>query len=121
MIVVAVAIAGALGAVARSWVDSVISARNDSTVPIPTLFINTTGSFVLGVITGLALYHGMSADVRTVLGLGFCGGYTTFSTFAYQTVSLAEQRATHGAIANISWSLFAPAIAAAIGLAITAW
>ena len=63
-------------------------------MPAATLAINVSGSFVLGVVTGLALYHGFATTPRVVLGTGFCGGYTTFSTFAYEIVFLAEQRRT---------------------------
>ena len=55
-----------------------------------TSVINVTGSFVLGVLTGLSLYHAFPADAKLVLGTGFCGAYTTFSTFTFETVRLAE-------------------------------
>jgi CrcB protein len=121
VITVLVAIAGAMGAVARFLLDDAISARRDSTLPIATIVINTTGSLLLGVLTGLTLYHGLGADTRTVLGTGFCGGYTTFSTFAYQTVRLGEQDATRGALGNVALSFVLPAAAAALGLALMAW
>ena len=121
MIVLSVALAGGAGAVARFWVDDAVSARRDDTLPIATLVINTTGSLLLGILTGLTLYHGLGADTKTVLGTGFCGGYTTFSTFAYQTVRLGEQHATRGALGNIAASFVLPAAAAALGLALMAW
>ena len=121
MIVVGVALAGSVGAVARYWLDDVITARRHYVVPVATLVINTSGSFLLGILTGLTLYHGLETDIRTVLGTGFCGGYTTFSTFAFQTVRLGEQRATRGAVENITASFVLPAVAAALGLALMAW
>ena len=121
MLVLEIAIAGAAGAMLRSIVDTLVRQRSNETLPRGTLTINVTGSFVLGIVTGLALYHGLGADSRTVYGTGFCGGYTTFSTFAYQTVRLGEQRAYSGAWRNIAASLVLPAAAAALGLALTAW
>jgi CrcB protein len=121
MLVLEIAIAGAVGAMLRSIVDTVVRQRSNETLPRGTLTINVTGSFVLGIVTGLALYHGLGADSRAVYGTGFCGGYTTFSTFAYQTVRLGEQRAYSGAWRNIAASLALPAAAAALGLALTAW
>ena len=58
---------------------------------IATLAINVTGSFLLGVVTGLGLDHGFPRTARIVLGVGFCGAYTTFSTFTYETVELLEE------------------------------
>ncbi len=58
--------------------------------PFGTLVINVTGSFVLGLLTGSALHHGVSATWLTVVGTGLIGAYTTFSTFTFDTVRLAE-------------------------------
>jgi CrcB protein len=121
MIVVGVASAGAVGAVARFWLDDVITTRRNNTLPVATLVINTTGSLLLGVFTGLTLYHGLAADAKTVLGTGFCGGFTTFSTFAYQTVRLGEQKASGAALRNVALSFVLPGAAAALGLALMAW
>jgi CrcB protein len=121
VLVLEVALAGALGAVARSTVDTLVRARGEGTLPIGTLTINISGSFLLGIITGLTLYHGFGADGRTVLGTGFCGGYTTFSTFAYQSVRLGEQGVLDSALRNVAISLIVPAAAAALGLALMAW
>jgi CrcB protein len=112
MLLLAVAFAGALGAVSRATVDVNVRA------PLAATFaINVTGSFVFGILTGLALYHGLGSDARTIAGTGFCGGYTTFSTFAWQTVTVQRPRAARYAAASV----IVPTAAAAIGLAITAW
>ncbi|HET9729836.1 MAG TPA: CrcB family protein, partial [Acidimicrobiia bacterium] len=85
MLLLGIAVAGAFGAVARFGVDAAVAPRMPSHFPGGTLVINVTGSFVLGLITGAAMYHGLSHDARLVTGTGFCGGYTTFSTFAVET------------------------------------
>ena len=89
---VAFLVAAAVGASARYLLDGFVQDRTDGEFPWGTCVVNVSGSFVLGVITGLALYHGLGVDSKLVLGTGFCGAYTTFSTFTYETVRLAEGR-----------------------------
>jgi fluoride exporter len=118
MLIAGVALAGALGALARYLVDVAVIRRDALGLPVATLAINVTGSFVLGVLTGLVLYHALPATPKTVLGTGFCGAYTTFSTFAYEVVHLAEQRKAREASATLALSLVLPALLAALGLAL---
>jgi CrcB protein len=118
MLIAGIAIAGAMGALARYWVDAAVVRTVPNGMPVATLAINVSGSFVLGVLTGLALYHGFASTPRVVLGTGFCGGYTTFSTFAYEVVYLAGRRRTRAATVNLALSLLLPAIAAGLGLAL---
>jgi CrcB protein len=115
MLILGIAVAGAVGAPARYLLDGYVQARARGELPLGTLVINVTGSLVLGFLTGLALYHGFPATPKTVLGTGFCGAYTTFSTFTYETVRLAEEREFAGAAKNVVASLFLPALAAAAG------
>ena len=88
--------------------------------PRGTFVINVTGSFILGLLTGLFLYHAFPSDPKIVLGTGFCGAYTTFSTFTYETVRLAEERAFGTALENAFSSILVPALAAAAGVALAA-
>jgi CrcB protein len=118
MLVFGVALAGAAGALSRFLLDEFVSLRVSSTRPLGTLVINVTGSLILGFLTGLVLYHGVSPNVRVVLGTGFCGAYTTFSTFAYETVRLDEEGARRDAAWNVAASFIVPALAAALGLAL---
>lgn len=111
-----VGFAAALGALARFLVDQAVGRRWESGLPWGTWVINVSGSFVLGLVTGLALHHGLSAHVVSVLGTGICGGYTTFSTFNFETVRLAEDGSYLEAAANIGGSLVSGLIAAAAGL-----
>jgi CrcB protein len=120
MVLVGIAIAGAVGAPVRYLVDRICAERVAGRFPLGTLVVNVTGSFVLGVIAGLALYHGFPSTPRSVLGTGFCGAYTTFSTFTYETVALVEERAYAIAIRNVALGAIVPAAAAGVGLALAA-
>jgi CrcB protein len=118
MLLGGIAIAGALGALARYRVDAAVVRAVPSGLPTATLAVNVSGSFVLGVIAGLALYHGLPSTPRLVMGTGFCGGYTTFSTFAYEVVRLYERRLHRAAALTLALSLVVPALAAALGMAL---
>lgn len=120
MLVLGLLVAGGIGASTRFVVDSAVRRRFASSLPLGTMFINVTGSFVLGLLTGVALYHAFSPTARTILGTGFCGGYTTFSAFAYETLALIEENETELAVRVVVMSLVVPALAAALGLAIAA-
>jgi CrcB protein len=120
MLILGIALAGAIGAPVRYVLDGYVQARARGDLPLGTLVINTTGSLVLGFLTGLALYHAFPATPKTILGTGFCGAYTTFSTFTYETVRLAEEREFGAAWRNALASLVLPALAAAAGLILAA-
>ena len=111
-----VGLAASAGALARYLLDQGVSRRWESSLPWGTFVINVSGSFVLGMLTGLAAHHGLPAHVLTVLGPGICGGYTTFSTFSYETARLGEDGSTLAAFGNIAGSLTAGLLAAAAGL-----
>jgi fluoride exporter len=115
-----VAVAGAGGAVARFALDGWIQERTGGFFPWGTFVINVSGSLILGFITGLALYHGLPEVPRVLLGIGFCGAYTTFSTFGYETVRLAEGNARLAAGGNALGSMVAGITAAAAGIALSA-
>jgi len=116
MLTLAVALAAGLGAVARLLVDRGVTMRSRRPLPFGTLAVNVTGSFVLGLVVGLAAHHGLSARVATVLGAGLAGGYTTLSTFAWETVDLAETARWGAATAYLLASTAAGLLAAAAGL-----
>jgi fluoride exporter len=118
MLLLGIAIAGAIGAVARYQVDASVVRYVPNGLPVGTLAINVSGSFVLGLITGLALYHGLPNTPRVIMGTGFCGAYTTFSTFAYEVVRLADERQHREALTVLALSLVFPALVAALGMAL---
>ena len=119
-LLLAVAAAGAIGAPARYAADAYIQDRTPGVFPWGTFAINITGSLLLGMITGLALYHGLGKVPKTVVGTGFCGAYTTFSTFSYETVRLIEDGSLFEAGLNVAASLVVGLAAAAVGLAAVA-
>lgn len=87
----AIAVGAALGGVSRYYLASAIQQRLGASFPWGTLLINVTGSLLLGFIIRYALATpGVSVEMRALLTTGFCGGYTTFSTFSYETAALLE-------------------------------
>jgi CrcB protein len=116
LLVVAVGLAGGAGAVARLVLDGLLRARVRIAFPLGTTVINVTGSFLLGLVTGLAVAHGLPAEWRAVLGTGFLGGYTTFSTASFETVRLAQQRRYRAALLNGVGMLGLALAAAGLGL-----
>jgi CrcB protein len=95
-----------------------VQRRTKGSAPLGTLAVNVTGSFLLGLVTGLALHHGLSKTGRLVAGTGFCGAYTTFSTLTFETVRLLEdgRYATAGRVLIATLVVCGLAAAAGIGL-----
>ena len=86
-----VAIGGAIGSASRYVFGYAVQSRIDSAYPWGTLLVNVTGSFLVGLFMRYALGgQAVSSEMRLFLTVGFCGGYTTFSTFSYETVRLLE-------------------------------
>jgi CrcB protein len=113
---VGVAVAGALGAPLRYLVDTAIQRSRGGSFPLGTMVINVTGSLALGFLSGLALYHAFPSAPATVLGTGFCGAYTTFSTLMFETVRLAEEEAHAAAVWSVAGNLLPGVAAAAMGM-----
>ncbi|MDJ0316069.1 fluoride efflux transporter CrcB [Arthrobacter antibioticus] len=90
MTIVLLAVAGGLGAGTRFILDGLLRSRLRTALPIGTMLINITGSLVLGFLTGLVMVHQASPELVKVLGVGFLGGYTTFSTASFETVRLFQ-------------------------------
>lgn len=80
------AVLGALGTLERFQVANAVTARRPSDFPFGTFVVNLTGGFTLGLLTGLSV----TGDALLVLGTGFLGGYTTFSTWMVETQRLGE-------------------------------
>jgi CrcB protein len=112
--------AAAIGAPARYLLDGWVQDRTSGAFPWGTFTVNVSGCLLLGVLTGLGLYHELDATTRTVIGTGGLGAYTTFSTFTFETIRLAEEGALDEAFRNAAASILVGLAAAAAGLALTA-
>jgi CrcB protein len=114
MTVLLVALGAAIGAPLRYLTDRLVQSRHDSVFPWGTLAVNVAGSFVLGMLAGLPASPALSA----VLGTGFCGALTTYSTFSYETLRLVQEGSRFYALANITASVVAGLGAGLTGLLI---
>ena len=86
LLFLSMSVAGGLGGVARFTLDKFISARTSSSTPWGTFFINLSGSLLLGLLTGLTISQTLSPQRQIIIGTGFLGGYTTFSTASCDAV-----------------------------------
>jgi len=111
--IVWVGLAGSVGAAARFVVDGTVRVRVPSRVPVGTIVINLAGSLLLGVLTGLVVFHHVTSTLTLVAGTGFCGGFTTFSTASFETVRLFQQGELAAGGINLTVTV-AGALAAAI-------
>lgn len=100
-----VLLGGAVGAPTRYLTDVVVQSRHRSVLPWGTVTVNVVGSFVLGLVAGLASSGHLASWALTLVGTGFCGALTTFSTFSYETVRLAHEGRWRAAAANVVISL----------------
>ncbi|NDU75317.1 fluoride efflux transporter CrcB [Actinomadura sp. DSM 109109] len=114
MTLVLIVLGAALGAPLRYLTDRAVQARHDSAFPWGTFTVNVAGSFVLGLLAALPARGGVMAFA----GTGFCGALTTYSTFGYETLRLAENGARLQAVANAGASIAAGLGAAYGGMAI---
>ncbi|NUW37666.1 fluoride efflux transporter CrcB [Nonomuraea sp. SMC257] len=114
MTVLLVALGAAVGAPLRYLVDRAVQSRHDTVFPWGTLTVNTVGSMILGFLAAAPV----SGPVMTLLGTGFCGALTTYSTFGYETVRLVRDGATTYAVLNALGSVAAGLGAAWCGMAV---
>lgn len=112
--------AAGIGAPARYLIDGWVQDRTGGAFPWGTFVVNITGCLLLGLLTGLGLYHDLGASTRAAIGTGGFGAYTTFSAFTYETVRLAEEGAFDEAVRNAVASFLVGLAAAAAGLALMA-
>jgi fluoride exporter len=110
-----VLVGGMVGAPARYLADRAVQARRDTVFPWGTFAVNVAGSALLGFLLGAQRHLGLPSSVIALLGTGFCGGLTTFSTFGYETLRLLEDGAISEAGTNVIVSLAVGVLAAWLG------
>jgi len=116
MTLLLIGLGAAVGAPARYLTDRAIGRRLGGAFPFGTLCVNLVASFVLGLLVGLDA----SARMTALVGTGFCGALSTWSTLGYETFRLAEDREHRLAVANLALSLVAGLGAAVLGWAVGA-
>ena len=116
-VILGVAAAGALGALSRYGVDTFVERRTDAVFPWATFLINVSGCLAVGfLIAALVDRHRAPEWLRVGLVLGFCGGYTTFSTFAQEALDLLETGKAAVAFAAIAANVLLGLAAVFVGL-----
>ncbi len=116
MTVLLVALGAAVGAPARYLTDRAMQSRFGTGVPWGTFIVNLVGSFLLGILTAAA--EALGPAVAALVGVGFCGALTTYSTFSYETLRLLEGHTAARAAANMIGSVLLGVAAAAAGWAL---
>ncbi|BCW63892.1 fluoride efflux transporter CrcB [Paenarthrobacter sp. MSM-2-10-13] len=119
MTVILLALAGGVGAAVRFMVDGLIRQRLRTALPWGTILINVTGSFALGFLAGLVMRGQAPESLLLILGTGFLGGYTTFSTASLETIRLVQSGRVGLALINGLGSMVASVISAAAGVGIS--
>jgi len=111
-----VALGGLVGSIGRYWLSGWAQNLGGSDFPVGTLTVNILGSFILGLVMTMSIERGLiSPETRLLLGTGFCGGFTTMSTFSYETMALLQYGNTVSALTNIGLSLASCVIAVWVG------
>jgi fluoride exporter len=99
---VAIVALSGVGSVVRLLVDRIVQQRVGSVFPIGTFAVNATAAFAIGIVAGLAAHHGAPATAVKLSVVGFLGGYSTFSTWAFETLALGESGALLEATVNVA-------------------
>jgi len=115
LLALGITLAAGFGAVCRYALDQVVQHRTAGELPYGTFVINVSGSLLLGLALGLQVHHGLAVDATLVIGAGFAGGFTTLSTWAWETLALAESGDLTAASWNVVGSFTAALLAAAGG------
>lgn len=113
-----VALGSAAGGVTRYLLAGAVQRAAGGPFPVGTLLVNVTGSFLLGfLLRSMLAVPAMTPELRLALTAGFCGGYTTFSTFSAETVALVEGGDYRRAALYVATSVVVSLLAVALGFA----
>ncbi|MCU0426146.1 MAG: fluoride efflux transporter CrcB [Candidatus Kapabacteria bacterium] len=114
---------GGLGSVLRLLVSVYAISRLGIGFPFGTLCVNVVGSFCIGVIVALAgeRVQALSEAGRFFLAIGFCGGFTTFSTFSLETLTMLQSGRINGAAVYVAVSIIGCVVGTALGLGLVYW
>jgi len=111
-----VAFGGMLGSIARYWLAGVIQRLDGVEFPFGTFGVNVLGSFIVGVVIALSLERGtLPPNARIFLAIGLCGGFTTMSTFSYETMALLRDGQAILGLGNVAATLIACLVAVWLG------
>ncbi|MEV2227355.1 fluoride efflux transporter CrcB [Streptomyces phaeochromogenes] len=116
---VLVIVGGMVGAPLRYLTDHAVRSRYDTVFPWGTFAVNVVGCLILGLLTGAAVAGAASSHLQLLLGTGLCGALTTYSTFSFETLRLAEDGARLYAAANVIASVVVGLGAAFAGVSVT--
>jgi CrcB protein len=101
--VVSVGLGGLIGSLARYGLAGMVQRFSGPAFPAGTLMVNVLGSFMVGLVMILSLERGLiNAEMRLFLAVGFCGGFTTMSTFSYETIALLRDGEALLALENLT-------------------
>lgn len=117
-----VGLGGFFGANARFWVSTALARYVEASLPWGTLVANLTGSFIIGFFLAWTSER-VFADpsYRLVIAVGFCGAYTTFSSYAFETVAMLEQGNYGAAAGNFLLNNILAVVAVMLGIALARW
>ncbi len=115
-----VVVGAMVGAPLRYLTDRTVQAAHDTVFPWGTFTVNVTGCLILGLLTGAATAGAAPDRIQLLLGTGLCGALSTYSTFSYETLRLAEDGARFFAVVNVVISVVAGLGAAFTGTALAA-
>jgi len=113
-----IGVGGILGSISRFLLGTWVASRTSSSYPFGTFVINVSGSFILGCLAALYGQHEISEILYDFFAIGFCGAYTTFSTFGVETIRLLEHKRTAQAMIYVISSVLLSMVGAGAGFMI---
>ncbi|WP_257348871.1 fluoride efflux transporter CrcB [Pseudalkalibacillus decolorationis] len=116
-----IGLGGAFGAYARYSTGILIKKYGSGSFPYGTWIVNIAGSLILGVLTSLFLSGEISDGTWYFSGVGFCGAFTTFSTFSYETIQLLQEEKYRIALTYVMSSVIIGGLATVVGLFLPTW